>query len=211
MAVFHQNVALRVNEVVGEAAELVTLSPVGAAAGCRETGIAGSAIAHTQGSVDKRFYGHCHGPPYLGCLFEGEFACYHYLTHAAGFQKSGALGGADIALGACMKGYRGKVHAQDAEVLNDERVGSGSVEAPNHFFDAGEFVGHYDSVERHIYAGVKAVGIVGGAGNIGDRNSGSGSRAVGGRADIHSVGSMTHSFYGNVGVAGRREEFERTR
>lgn len=127
--------AVGIRERVRQTAYLGAASAVGTASGSYQACLAVAAVADAQSPVDKCLEGHCCGLAYLGYLLKGKFSGKHELREPCVLQEAGFLGGAYVALSACMQGYGRYVEVQYAEILHDQGVNTGCVQLSDQPFD----------------------------------------------------------------------------
>jgi hypothetical protein len=200
-----------VGHLVGQAAGLAAVAPVGAAAGVGVADEALAAIGHAQRSVDEKLDvaalgvgGGADG----GNLLHRQLARQHNLAQARVLQKAGFFRGADVGLGAGVQLDGRQIEFEQAHVLDDEGVGPGVVDLPGHLPGAFEFIVAQDGVERDENAAVKAVGVGNQALQVAQVVACAGACTKGGAADVDGVGAVVDGLNADVGIARGGEEFE---
>ena len=194
---------------VGQAAFLRAVATVGAAPGVGVADEALARIGHAERAVDEELQRR--GLHLVGNrldLRQRQLTRQHHLREAHVLQKARLLGRADVGLGAGVELDRWQVHAQQAHVLDDQRVGAGVVELPDQASRRLQFVVAQDRVERDKDAGIEAVGVGRQALDIGDAVAGVDARAEVRSADVDGVGAMLDRGDADVGVARRGEQFK---
>ena len=215
MLVVRDEAALRVGHLVGQAAGLAAIAPVGTAARLRVADVALAAVGHTQRTVDEeldvgaaggidRAQRLVHG----GNLLHREFTRQHDLRQACVLQKTRFFGCANVGLGAGVQLDGGQVDLQEAHVLDDERIGTRLVHLPGHAARCLQLIIAQDGVERDENAGVEAVRVCNQALQIADVIARAGTGAKGGATDVHGIGAVVDGLDADVGVAGGGEQFD---
>jgi hypothetical protein len=141
-------------------------------------------------------------------LLQVQLARQHHLAEARVLQEARLLGCADVGLGAGMQLDGRQVLQQQAHVLHDQRVGAGLVQLPHQAAGGLQLVITQDGVQRDEDAGVEAVGMGAQAGDVGHGVAGVGPGAEVGPADVDRIGAMGDGGDADVGVAGRRQQFQ---
>ena len=113
---------LRILQIIFVTAYLRAFPTVGTSTCEDEAGLAVAAVTYTERPVNKRLKGHCGGGTERAYLLKRKFSGQHELREARIFKETGFFRCADVALGGCMKGYRGDIHAQDAHILHDKGI-----------------------------------------------------------------------------------------
>ena len=132
--------AFGIDHLVGQAAGLAALAPIGAAPGVGVADIALAAVGHAQGAVHKEFQrtaAGVDGGADGGNLLQRQLAGQHDLREAHVLQKTRLLGGANVGLGAGVQLDGGDVQFQQAHVLHDECIHSCVIQFPGQL--AGTF------------------------------------------------------------------------
>ena len=173
MLPFHHCDAFAVNHVIGKTANLCTFSAVGASSFDGAAGMASSAVADAQSSVDETFQRHRYIVVNIADFFCGEFPCQYDLRETHSFQKLGFFNSACVALCAGMKLDRGDVKAKDAHILNNQGVGPDFIEFANETFHVFQLLFVKNRVDCHIYFSIEQVGKFNGARYFGNIVSGS--------------------------------------
>ena len=208
MLVADDGLAVGVDQVEGQAAELGALAAVGRAVEAILRGVAPAAEAHAERPVHEGFERNGRGGMDGADVGQREFACQHHLLEARTGQEGHLLGRAVVHLRRGVQGDGRQVEPQQAHVLHDERVGACAVQLVDEAFHGGELVVVEDGVERHVDARPERVGVVGQAGDVADRVARSGAGTESRSADIDGVGAVADGLDAGVGVAGGGKEFD---
>ena len=217
--VVRHEAASRVDHLVGQAAGLAAVAPVGAAPGVGVADEALAAVGHAQGAVHKEFQGcslavfsvlavWAQGHVDAGDLCECQFAGQHQLAQAGVLQKAGFFGGADVGLGAGVQLNGRQVEFEQAHVLDDEGVYARVVQLAHELAGGLQLVVAQDGVERDENAAVEAVRVLDQPGNVLHGVVGAAARPETGAADVDGIGPVVDGFDADVGGAGGGEQFK---
>ena len=212
--VVRHEAALVVHHLVGQAAGLAAVAPVGAAACVGMADEALAAVGHAQGTVYKEFEGcalalSMRAQRHVDArdLRQRQFAGQHQLAQACVLQKTGFFGRANVGLGAGMQLNGWQVEFQQAHVLDDECVHPRVVELAHELAGRFQLVVAQDGVQRDKNPAVKAVRVLHEAGNVLHGVVGAAARTETGAADVHRICAVVDGFNADVGGAGGGEQF----
>jgi hypothetical protein len=175
-------------------------------------GVADEALAaesDTERTVDEVFKGDIALCGNGGNLVHRQFAGQHDLRETGIFEECHFGRIAIVGLRAGMQLDWWQIHFEQSHILHDQRIGPCFVSLPGHLAGPVEFVIAQDGVEGDKHFGIEAMGVAAEAFDIGQRIASIGTGTKGRATDINGVGTMVDGFNAEIGVLGRRKEFER--
>ena len=196
-----------VHQVVWQSAQLGTLAPVGTASLEHLADGAPSAVAHAQRPVDKCLERHSGHAADGGNLVKCQFAGHDQLGESQCFKELCLFGRAQVTLRAGMQRDGRQVESQQTQVLDDKRIHADAVQVMHQPLHLHQFVVIDEGVDRGIDLGTEPVGVVAGAPHVVERVGRIGARTVMGCTHVHRIGTMVYGGDGDVGVAGRSQQF----
>jgi hypothetical protein len=211
MLVVRHDAALRVFDLVGQAASLRAVTSVGTSPGVGMADETLAAVGHTQCAVYKKFDDGALGVDHVADradLRQREFAGQYDLAQACILQELGFFGGADVGLGAGMQLDRRHVDLEQPHVLNDQGIHACVIKLPSQFAGTFELVITQDGVERDKDAAVESVGVLHQLGDVLHRVVRRGACPKRRPTNVDRIGAMVDGFDANVEGAGGGEEFE---
>ena len=200
-----------IHQIESQPAELGTLSTVRTAAVTGLTGVTLTAVAHTQGSMNKNFERRVGTIPVnRRNLFQCQFACEHHLTETGLSQKLHFLRRTVIHLRTGMQRNGRKLQTGNPHILHDQCIHTGTVQIPDHGFRVLKFVVFQNRIDGNINTRIVKMCIVHQGGNIFQRISSCRTGTETGSTDVNGIRSMINGFHAALQVPGWSQQFDRT-
>ena len=141
-------------------------------------------------------------------LLQSEFARQYHLLEAQTMEQRHLVGIAVVHLSRGMKGYRGQVHCEKSQILDDEGINASLPQRVGHLFRKRQFAVHQNRIHGHIDLG--AIDMCRGAQpfDVVDAIADGSACAIGRATDIDSIGTVEDGFDARLCIASRRKEFD---
>ena len=162
-----EHMAVKIQNVIGQAARLRTFSAVCRASGQCRRKIASARIAHAQCTRNEKFDARTgHGLTHGADFREGKLTGGNDLRKTKTVKKGCFLGRADVALGGGVNFNIGQTGFKQAEILNNQSIDAGLFSPVGRFESLVNFIVVNERIERHVDAGSILMSKVSNAGKI---------------------------------------------